>query len=293
VSARRRLLQLRFWAGAAALVAAFGAVAGCGGGPSWKKTKFTPVNLARESAPEIQVPSSLWDKLEEIGREPDKAKGAKASSPKDARANEAAGADAAANEAATGDAAGKEAARAESVGKEAGEAKKEGSEKGAVAVSRPRYTEFAPIKAFLYEKTEGTLSSGAVELDFGQGGGELDFARYLSGRRGSFYLAVEPAEALVDEPFKAYFLSGAPETPIGGRKHGSGCGVFYDVTSFFRKSMSGAGILVNTTEMRHAFALGGTLFVGYAKGSKLLVAQLTMRDSRAPAAACRQEAKKP
>ena len=169
---------------------------------------------------------------------------------------------------------------------EAGKKKSEGEPaQPAKGVRAP--AEFAPVTAYLYEKTPGALEGKALRLNFGEGGGQIDFARYLSERKGAFYVAIEIPEDLKDEPFKAYFLSDAPAVRVGDSKVGAGCGRYFDVTTFFKKSMAGPGMLLASSGFRHAYALGGTLFLAYAKQNRLKVSQLTFLDSRAKPARLR------
>jgi hypothetical protein len=72
---------------------------------------------------------------------------------------------------------------------------------------------------------------------------------------------------------------------LGGRRHGAGCDRYYDITSYVEKTMTDEGMLVSSSEMRHAFALGGTLFLARGKGSRVKVARITFADSRAPSSA--------
>ena len=194
---------------------------GCRSGADWRAQPFEARDLARASAPDVELPTGLWDKLE-------------------------------------------------------------GDHHGV--------TEFAPIKAFLYEKTPGVLRGPPVELDFGEGGGEIDFAEYLTDHRGTFLVEIDfsgDANDSSEEPYQAYFLSNAVETTIGERRHGAGCAAYFDVTTHVRQAMKAGGLMVNTSDLRHAFALGGTLFFARKSKANLRLAQITFRDSRVPAARCR------
>lgn len=255
---------LRLLAIAAALAAS--AVA-CSGEKSWRTQEFERRDLTREASVDVDLPVELWDKLDQIGRE---------------------GAHGAAAAGSHGDA--KPSAGGEHGGGGGGGGGGEhggGGGHGGGPPGGARPTEFASIKVYLYPKAAGALAAGPTALDFGEGGGEVDFADYLTERRGSFYVAIELAEELKEEPFKAYFLSNAKSARIGAVRHGGGCGSYYDVTSYFKRAMKGAGFLVSAADFRHAYALGGTFFLGYVKDGALRVSQVTFRDSRAPEAECR------
>jgi hypothetical protein len=174
-------------------------------------------------------------------------------------------------------------------------------------------TEFIDVKVYLSERTEGILGGHNFELSYGQGGGTLDLSDFVHEKNGSFFVAIEPVieakeapsketptvekgpekpakeaegEAKkepkkADEPSapKIYFLSGAKHRKIGEQFLGSGCNSYYDISSYFSKSMAGEGFLVNTSQERHISALVGTYFFVIHKGSHLLLTQLTIKDS--------------
>ena len=241
-----------------ALVTAFVvvcAISGCEDGPAWKSVQYKVIDMARASESDALLPGDLWDKIEGVG-------------------------------AASSVSAGGGGHGGGGGGGHDGGGGGHGGGAASAPSSNKRLVEFAAVKAYLREKTPGTLAPRAVALEFGEGGGTVDFSKYAGPRVGAFYVVVEFSKPQEEgEVFKAYFLSSAPTASLGGRRHGAGCDRYYDITSYVEKTMTEEGMLVSSSEMRHAFALGGTLFLARGKGSRVKVARITFTDSRAPSTA--------
>ena len=188
------------------------------------------------------------------------------------------------------------AAKEEGAAKGEGEAKKaleHKSQKSVAAGSGIAHadeevaTELFPLQAFLYEKNNGMLGGRNFQLQFGKGGGELDLQKLVADKFGSFYFVLRLPEEFKELPSKVFFLSNTKERTVEGEKLGAGCSKFMDVTSFFNKTLSRDGILLNTTDARHLAAVGGTFFVAVPGGGKVKLAQLTVTDGRFRSLFCR------
>jgi hypothetical protein len=149
-------------------------------------------------------------------------------------------------------------------------------------------TEFTTLKVFLVEKTHGVLGDRNFELTFGEGGGDLDLQDFVSDINGTFYMGMRFGQELADSPLHVFFLSNSRQRKLSGEIYGSGCGHYFDITSFFNRSMKGSGFEVNTTNQRAVSALAGTFFLSAVISGKLYLSQLTVRDSRYRALQCRR-----
>lgn len=148
---------------------------------------------------------------------------------------------------------------------------------------------FTPIRVFLVEKNRGILTQGHTEIVYPAGGGELDLSQFVLTKKGSFYFAVDFLPDLPAEERHIYFLSHGKARTIDGEKYGAGCNVYFDITSSFNKSMSSEGFLVNTSDGRHVSALAGTFYFAAVREGKLLLASLTVKDSKQRKWQCERE----
>ena len=142
-------------------------------------------------------------------------------------------------------------------------------------------TSFFAFKVILTEKTKGILGRKNFEIDFGEGGGNLDLREFVQTSRGTFWLKVDPF--LVDrtkEIFYVYYLSNSKERKISQGQVGNGCHLYMDITDYFEKTMNTGGIMVNTTDGWHVSLLVGSYFMAISIKGKLYLSQLTIKDSR-------------
>lgn len=278
-------------------VAAIGAILlGCDKTPAWKKNEFTKREITR--APEdVELPPLLWKRIESVysgaavsGDETSSSGAHETHGGESGHGSEAEASGGhsapAGHEAKAGPA--EHAAGGEGGGESGGEGHGGGEGEG-VASHFSLPTEFAPIKAYLIEKNRGILGRHHVELSFGPGGGEIDLRDFVENKNGSFRWAVEfVPEAPPEAERKVFFLSNSVRRKRGHEVIGNGCNRYYDVTSAFAHAMKGHGFLVNTTDDRHVSALAGTYFFAVKHEGKLLLAQLTVRDSGQRALQCRR-----
>lgn len=142
--------------------------------------------------------------------------------------------------------------------------------------------EFFSFHIYLKEKTPGVLvNRNGFDLTFPTAGGMLDFQEFVQQKRGSFYLGFRPDIELKEEDIlKVFYFSNSKSVKLGGELHGAGCNKYMDLTEYFRGKVAKEGILLNTTEGRHAVLMAGTYFFATSLKGKLFLSQLTVRDSR-------------
>lgn len=148
-------------------------------------------------------------------------------------------------------------------------------------------TLFLGAKAKLREKTPGILGGSTIEVTGSKSGLTLDFAQFLKGESGTFYLSLNPDFEVDPKKIKVYFVSQARKRRIENQIWGSGCNSFSDVTSYFLGELSQGGIPVNVTRFRHASLLGGYfLFVQKEESGVARIGFVRTFDSRAPYLEC-------
>ncbi len=154
--------------------------------------------------------------------------------------------------------------------------------------------EYVPLVVYLSEKVDnkGILQSHDHQLYFGAGGGILDLADFVESRRGSYYMKVEFAKAKSEvnpdvplkdfskETIKVFYLSNSRRRKLAGKIVGSGCNKYFDITSFFAKSMKTNGFLMNTTDHLDVTNLSGSFFFAAQIDKTLYISQLSIKDSR-------------
>ena len=78
---------------------------------------------------------------------------------------------------------------------------------------------------------------------------------------------------------RVFFLSWSKQSTKDEEVYGSGCGYFYDVTSYFKKVVFKKGLLLHTNNYRYLDVSAGRFyFVHYGK-EKIQLAQVTFTDS--------------
>jgi hypothetical protein len=148
-------------------------------------------------------------------------------------------------------------------------------------------TVFKPLSVYLLEKNKGILHQGPYEIQYGQGGGELDLKDYVQKKNGSFYFMADFAPELTSARRHVFFVSNSIERKRANEKIGTGCNSYFDVTSAFDKALKNEGFLVNTSDARHVGALAGSYFFTAVQDGKLYLASLIVKDSGYDAYHCR------
>lgn len=146
---------------------------------------------------------------------------------------------------------------------------------------------FVPLKVYFVEKNKGILHRGHTAVQFAAGGGDLDLSEFIRDKNGSFYLAVEFLPEMDDVKRRVFFLSDGVQRRIGQEVVGAGCNVYFDISKAFARAMKKEGLLLNTSDARHVSALAGTYFFAAAKGEKLYLSALRIKDSKHKSLQCR------
>ena len=141
----------------------------------------------------------------------------------------------------------------------------------------------------LTEKTKGVLNSNVI-VHFPEGGGVIDLASFVSGKKGSFYVQFDVFKKSSDkaqkEVFKNFMLlysSHTRKTQFGGSSFGTQCGKLLDLTSYGYKFLQGKGLLVKTGGSMDSSSieyLGGSFYFIYFRKKYLHIGAIRFIDSR-------------
>ncbi len=135
--------------------------------------------------------------------------------------------------------------------------------------------------------------SEPVKINFPRGGGYVDFADIVEGKRGSFYLNMSfdwkdmGLEDTDVSNLKIFFIGNTARRQINEQEWGSGCNKLFDVAQLFKTKIMGKGLLLNSTDQRYLSTVGGTFYFVLAKRGELHLATATFEDSRYPKLSCR------
>lgn len=134
---------------------------------------------------------------------------------------------------------------------------------------------------FLIEKTPGVLGGQNFDLKFPVGGGVLDYRYFVpESRDGTFYLKVKYDQDMDPKETHIFYLSDAKIRQVDDKPLGNGCDRYFDISEYWKKSMAGDGLVLNTVKQRHISVTSGVLFFVAPYKGKLRIAHLTVRDSR-------------
>ena len=145
---------------------------------------------------------------------------------------------------------------------------------------------FVPIDVRLIEKNSGVLVAPEVVIHLPKGGGEVDFAKYLTGAPGTFFVHFDFEDIAKVEKISVFFISQGRKRRLGGEVIGSGCSSIADLTQYYLKENSKEGFKVNTTEDRHVTVIGGHFIFSATKSKTNYVSMVTFLDGRAKHMMC-------
>lgn len=150
--------------------------------------------------------------------------------------------------------------------------------------------EFLDVSVFLQAPAPGVLTDN-VRFELPRGGGEIDLANVVKGKKGSFFMhfSVQRNQA-PSAPLKnlrVYYMSEAKSQVIAGETFGSGCHRYMDVSNTLLKANAGKGLQLNATDLRYLPVIGGVLyFVDFDPERKIFIAAVRFTDSRYPDYMC-------
>ncbi len=155
--------------------------------------------------------------------------------------------------------------------------------------------DFLNVTMYFVSGSPGVLANN-TKFDLPRGGGQVDLAGVVAGKKGSFYMHfnVVRADASASSGAKAapqdmrvYFMSETKHLKVGGDEFGAGCGRYMDVTNTLMKANQGKGFHLNATGLRYVPVVGGTFyFVSFGPDKKVYLAAVRMVDSRYPNLQC-------
>ncbi len=143
------------------------------------------------------------------------------------------------------------------------------------------FFETLPVQAEVAEAKGNAFGGTNYRFDFKEFGGLIDFDAYLDrSSSGSFRLFFNLPNIANLSNLKVYFLSWSEQYTRSGDVFGNGCGYFYDISSYFKKTMFTDGLLLHTKDYRYLdLAAGRLYFVNYTD-KKIEVAQVTLTDRK-------------
>lgn len=138
---------------------------------------------------------------------------------------------------------------------------------------------FVPAKVILREKNPGVLTNPRLEITTAKGGGDIDLAKYVTGRQGTFFVQFEFEGFEHPETFQSYFVSRSKKRKLDNDIVGSGCKYYFEMNSFMLGKNKTEGLKVNTTRQRHVSVLAGHFIFSYSEGKQIFVSRVSFKDS--------------
>lgn len=148
---------------------------------------------------------------------------------------------------------------------------------------------FSEVQVHLKEKFTGVLKSPHIEIQLPSGGGQIDLADYLTGRRGTFYLSISQGGLEELEQESLFFISRNTQVLSFGESIGSGCHKLLVLNEEFKKEFRHSGIEINSTDGRHLSIVGGSFVILQKVEGQNQMSQVTFIDSRFQDRACTKE----
>lgn len=148
---------------------------------------------------------------------------------------------------------------------------------------------FANLTVILEEKTPGVLVMPKVKIEFPKGGGQIDLAKWVSGKTGSYYVNFD-VEGFGDKDVPhIFFLSKAKKRKVDNRIIGSGCRSYFNVTKHILARRHDKGVVVNTTRNFDSTTLGGHFLISWQREGVYYVTQAKFTDSAHPQLYCNSQ----
>ena len=145
---------------------------------------------------------------------------------------------------------------------------------------------FLPIQVKLTGLQNGVVQDEVVQIQFPNGGGNLDLAKFLR-KQGSFqFEIVHPTNPQDIELFDVVFVSNMHSREIDNELHGVGCGRAIRLTAQYEKISLKSSIKVNTTDARHLHVIGGQFVLVYKRSNQYYLTHVNIFDSRYTSLQC-------
>lgn len=126
----------------------------------------------------------------------------------------------------------------------------------------------------------GKALDRAIQFKLPTGGGEIDLADIVKGRKGGFDVRMKVSKMPENPELRLFYISGARRRKIQDEEYGAGCGKWAEMTSWFNTKMSHEALTVYATDQRHISVLAGTWLFAIVSGPELWLGTLTLTDSR-------------
>lgn len=168
------------------------------------------------------------------------------------------------------------------------EVEKGGSVEQGAGTENSRGVQFMTVRVTLTDKNPGVLKKSPIRIELPRGGGAIDFANYLTGTRGSFFVSFDWPEADAAEAVQSWFVSQARIRRVGDDTWGAGCNKYFRISAPLHEQIKTGGIKANTTRNFHLSLLGGHFIFSTQKHRQPLVTQVTFHDSRFPEYFCKE-----
>ena len=137
------------------------------------------------------------------------------------------------------------------------------------------------INVFLREKTPGTLSE-SMRFSLPQGGASVDLADVVNEGKGVFHVDFGFGDLTPEqkEKVRVFFVSNSKRFDVHGKTFGGGCGKFFDITSYFHKTIRVQGLELAAADFRYLGQLLGSFFFTFSEPDALFVGSASFVDSR-------------
>ncbi len=137
-----------------------------------------------------------------------------------------------------------------------------------------------PVKVFLSAKRSNILIDDKIQYNLPRGGGTIDQSKNIAGDRGTFYLKFGLSEFANPSAMKVFFISNSKKRRLDGDVYGSGCNVYFDVTSALLSAQKLEGLKYNVTDNRHVSALSGHFVFVQIEKDKVSLSQVEFTDTK-------------
>jgi hypothetical protein len=162
------------------------------------------------------------------------------------------------------------------------------SEKSDVEVITGIPRRLLELNVYLREKNSGTLIDD-TRFALPSGGGAIDLAEFVNDGKGIFYVDWEVnLEAYEIDPMalKVYFVSNNHKFKVGKEVFGTGCGAYFEITTFFSEVIQVSGYEVAAADKRYLGQMLGTFYFVAMNPSGIYVAATSFLDTRYPKVHC-------
>ncbi len=138
----------------------------------------------------------------------------------------------------------------------------------------------------LYSENNVVLRGGLnYRLNFVEGGGEIDFFDYLSGK-GPFQLRMVP-DFQEEKNFHLLYVSESPGEVKEGNAWGNGCGKIFDLSEKADVFTYGSGVNLTASRRHYLHLMAGTYIFFQLIEERLYLGYIRLTDSRYPSFQCK------